>query len=276
MSPTTLDAGTAGTAPERRGVDAGAVGAWLVRALPAVLSHLALLALWQFASMRLPAYILPSPMAVLETLGQPSYNWGMHIGTTSAEVFGGYALAVVVGIALALAFSWFRPLRSLLMPLLVTLNMIPKVAMAPLFVVWLSYGIVPNMVIAFTICFFPIVLTTVRGLKEVEPDLLDLVRSLHGTRWQVFVKIQLPSALPYVFSGMKVAAILAVAGAVVGEFIGSEKGLGYLLLSVQASLDTAAMFMALILITLIGMALYGAVLALEAVCVVGDARAEDA
>jgi NitT/TauT family transport system permease protein len=276
MSPTTLDAGTAGTTPERRGVDAGTVGAWLVRALPAVLSHLALLALWQFASMRLPAYILPSPMAVLETLWQPSYNWGMHIGTTSAEVFGGYAIAVVVGIALALAFSWFRPLRSLLMPLLVTLNMIPKVAMAPLFVVWLSYGIVPNMVIAFTICFFPVVLTTVRGLKEVEPDLLDLVRSLHGTRWQVFVKIQLPSALPYVFSGMKVAAILAVAGAVVGEFIGSEKGLGYLLLSVQASLDTAAMFMALILITLIGMALYGAVLALEAVCVVGDARAEDA
>lgn len=276
MSPTTLDAGTAGTAPERRGVDAGAVGAWLVRALPAVLSHLALLALWQAASMRLPAYILPSPMAVLETLWQPSYNWGLHIGTTSAEVFGGYVLAVAVGIALALAFSWFRPLRNLLMPLLVTLNMIPKVAMAPLFVVWLSYGIVPNMVIAFTICFFPIVLTTVRGLKEVEPDLLDLVRSLHGTRWQVFVKIQLPSALPYVFSGMKVAAILAVAGAVVGEFIGSEKGLGYLLLSVQASLDTAAMFMALILITLIGMALYGAVLALEAVCVVGDARQEDA
>jgi len=277
MSPTTLDAGnTAGTAPERRGVDAGAVGAWFVRALPAVLSHLALLALWQVASMRLPAYILPSPLAVLETLSQPSYNWGMHIGTTSAEVFGGYVLAVAVGIALALAFSWSRPLRSLLMPLLVTLNMIPKVAMAPLFVVWLSYGIVPNMVIAFTICFFPIVLTTVRGLKEVEPDLLDLVRSLHGTRWQVFVKIQLPSALPYVFSGMKVAAILAVAGAVVGEFIGSEKGLGYLLLSVQASLDTAAMFMALILITLIGMALYGAVLALEAFCVVGDARAEDA
>lgn len=276
MSPTTLDAGRAGTAPERRGFDAGAVGAWFVRALPAVFSHLALLALWQVASMRLPAYILPSPMAVLETLWQPSYNWGLHIGTTSAEVFGGYVLAVAVGIALALAFSWFRPLRNLLMPLLVTLNMIPKVAMAPLFVVWLSYGIVPNMVIAFTICFFPIVLTTVRGLKEVEPDLLDLVRSLHGTRWQVFVKIQLPSALPYVFSGMKVAAILAVAGAVVGEFIGSEKGLGYLLLSVQASLDTAAMFMALILITLIGMALYGAVLALEAVCVVGDARAEDA
>lgn len=276
MSPTTLDSGNAGTAPERRGVDAGAVGAWLVRAIPAVLSHLALLALWQFASMRLPAYILPSPMAVLETLWQPSYNWEMHIGTTAAEVFGGYAIAVAVGIALALAFSWFRPLRSLLMPLLVTLNMIPKVAMAPLFVVWLSYGIVPNMVIAFTICFFPVVLTTVRGLKEVEPDLLDLVRSLHGTRWQVFIKIQLPSALPYVFSGMKVAAILAVAGAVVGEFIGSEKGLGYLLLSVQASLDTAAMFMALILITLIGMALYGAVLLLETLCVVGDARAEDA
>lgn len=272
----TLDAGKdAAAAPVRRGPDAGAVAARIGRYAPAVLSHLALLGVWALASRSIPAYILPSPAAVLATLAQSSYNWGMHIGTTAAEVFGGYVLAVAVGIALALAFSWSRVVRSLLMPLLVTLNMIPKVAMAPLFVVWLSYGIVPNMVIAFTICFFPIVLTTVRGLKEVEPDLLDLVRSLHGTRWQVFVKIQLPSALPYLFSGMKVAAILAVAGAVVGEFIGSEKGLGYLLLSVQASLDTAAMFMALILITLIGMALYGAVILLEAVCVVGDARTED-
>ena len=112
------------------------------------------------------------------------------------------------------------------------------------------------MMMAFAICFFPIVLTTARGLREVEPDLLDLVRTLKGSRWQIFTKIQLPGALPYIFSGMKVAAILAVAGAIVGEFLGSDRGLGYLMLQVQVTLDTAAMFMAVILITLIGMVLY--------------------
>ena len=136
------------------------------------------------------------------------------------------------------------------MPLLVSLNMIPKVALGPLIIVWFSYGIVPNMMMAFAICFFPIVLTTARGLREVEPDLLDLVRTLKGSRWQIFTKIQLPGALPYIFSGMKVAAILAVAGAIVGEFLGSDRGLGYLMLQVQVTLDTAAMFMAVILITL--------------------------
>ena len=136
------------------------------------------------------------------------------------------------------------------MPLLVSLNMIPKVALGPLIIVWFKYGIGPNIMMAFAICFFPIVLTTARGLREVEPDLLDLVRTLKGSRWQIFTKIQLPGALPYIFSGMKVAAILAVAGAIVGEFLGSDRGLGYLMLQVQVTLDTAAMFMAVILITL--------------------------
>ena len=105
---------------------------------------------------------------------------------------------------------------------------------------------------AFSICVFPILLTTARGLREVEPELLDLVNALKGSRWQLFTKIQLPGALPYIFSGMKVAAILAVAGAIVGEFLGSDKGLGYLMLQVQVTLDTPAMFMAVILITAAG------------------------
>jgi NitT/TauT family transport system permease protein len=128
------------------------------------------------------------------------------------------------------------------------------------------------MLIAFSIGVFPIVLTTARGLREVEPELLDLVRTLRGSKWQIFTKIQLPGALPYIFSGMKVAAVLAVAGAIVGEFLGSEKGLGYLMLQVQVTLDTAAMFMAVILITLLGVLLYGLVLVLERVMVVRDAR----
>ena len=169
----------------------------------------------------------------------PNYRWLENIAVTGAEIFGGYVLAVVVGVGIALLFSWFRWLELAIMPLLVSLNMIPKVALGPLIIVWFKYGIGPNIMMAFAICFFPIVLTTARGLREVEPDLLDLVRTLKGSRWQVFTKIQLPGALPYIFSGMKVAAILAVAGAIVGEFLGSDRGLGYLMLQVQVTLDTA-------------------------------------
>jgi NitT/TauT family transport system permease protein len=240
----------------------------------AVVSHLALLALWwafvKFGNV--PKFVMPSPEDTVKALGGDNYRWWTNIGVTAAEIYGGYALALLVGVLLALLFTWSKTLEATVMPVLVSLNMIPKVALGPLIIVWFKYGIVPNMLIAFSICVFPILLTTVRGLREVEPDLLDLVRTLRGSRWQVFTKIQLPGALPYIFSGMKVAAILAVAGAIVGEFLGSDKGLGYLMLQVQVTLDTAAMFMAVVLITLIGMVLYGAVLLLERALVVPDAR----
>jgi SAM-dependent methyltransferase len=126
--------------------------------------------------------------------------------------------------------------------------------------------------ITFSLCFFPILLTTIRGLNETEPELLDLVRALKGSRWQLFRYIQLPGSLPYVFSGMKVATILAVAGAVVGEFIASERGLGYLMIQVQASLDTPAVFMAVLLITGLGVLLYLLVLLLERLFITQDAR----
>ena len=129
-----------------------------------------------------------------------------------------------------------------------------------------------NIFFAFIISFFPILITTARGLREVEPDLLDLVRALKGTRWQIFIKIQFPGALPYIFSAMKVGAILAVAGAIVGEFIASSSGLGYLMIQVQTTLDTAAMFMAVILLTLLGISLFALVLLLERIFVVKDAR----
>jgi NitT/TauT family transport system permease protein len=240
----------------------------------AVLVHLGLVAAWHVFVVvgEVPKFVMPTPAETAAALGKPSYRWVENTIVTATEIFGGYALAVVIGVGLALAFSWSRTLESLLMPLLVSLNMIPKVALGPLLIVWFSYGVLPNTVIAFSIAFFPIVLTTARGLREVEPDLIDLVRSVRGSRWQIFTKIQLPNALPYIFSGMKVAAVLAVAGAIVGEFLGSDKGLGYVMLQVQVTLDTAGMFMAVLLITLLGVVLYGAVLALERLVVVRDAR----
>ena len=240
----------------------------------AILAHVLLIAAWYlFVEIgKVPMFVMPSPQATLAALFSGSYRWVDNILVTAVEIYGGYILAVVVGVAIALSFSWSQVWENAMMPLLVSLNMIPKVALGPLIIVWFSYGMFPNMLIAFSIGVFPIVLTTARGLREVEPELLDLVRSLRGSKWQIFTKIQLPGALPYIFSGMKVAAVLAVAGAIVGEFLGSEKGLGYLMLQVQVTLDTAAMFMAVILITLLSVLLYGLVLLLERLLVVRDAR----
>jgi NitT/TauT family transport system permease protein len=251
-------------------------GATFRRLALALAVHAALIAAWYLftAYGHVPEFVLPGPVATVMTLGGKNYHWLGNTLVTASEIFGGYLLAVIVGVVSAMAFSWSRRAEDAVMPLLVSLNMIPKVALGPLFIVWLSYGIMPNMIIAFSISFFPVLLNAARGFREVEPELLDLVRSVRGSKWQTFAKIQLPSALPYVFSGMKVGAILAVAGAIVGEFLGSSQGLGYLMLQVQVTLDTAAMFMAVILITLIGVALYGLVLGLERLVIVRDARVE--
>jgi|TARA_Y100000385_G_scaffold288807_1_gene356438 NitT/TauT family transport system permease protein len=233
--------------------------------LVAILAHIAFIVFWHVMVVitDVPSYIMPTPIETINELWESSYNWGRHTWVTSLEIFGGYILAVVFGIVFAVLFVWIPLLNSALMPLLITINMIPKVAMAPLLIIWFSYGIIPNMIIAFSICFFPIVLTTYRGLIEVEPELINLLKALKANRWQIFIKIQLPSSLPYLFSGMKVASVLAVAGAIVGEFIASDKGLGNFLLVQQNSLNTPAMVMALVIISLIGMLLYGVVILLE-------------
>jgi NitT/TauT family transport system permease protein len=239
-----------------------------------VLAHVALIVAWYLFVRfgEVPKFVMPSPGDTLDALLKPNYNSWCSTTVTATEIFAGYFLALAVGVALALVFTWSRTLEAFFMPLLVSLNMIPKVALGPLIIVWFKYGVFPNSLMAFSICVFPILLTTARGLREIEPELLDLVRSLKGSRWQLFTKIQLPGALPYIFSGMKVGAILAVAGAIVGEFLGSDRGLGYLMLQVQVTLDTPAMFMAVILITLLGMLLYGIVLGLERWLVPRDAR----
>jgi NitT/TauT family transport system permease protein len=229
-----------------------------------ILVHLGVVIIWQLwvTVSNIPDYVMPSPGATLLSLAE-EYGWVHNTYITAVEVFGGYFLAVIAGVSMALIFNWFKIMETLFMPLMVSLNMIPKVALGPLFIVWMSYGVGPNILISFSICFLPILLTMERGLRESDPDLLDLVRTLRASRWQIFTKIQLPGSLPYLFSGMKVAVVLAVAGAIVGEFIASQEGLGYLMLQVQVTLDTAAMFMAVLIITGIGVVLYGLVLLLE-------------
>jgi NitT/TauT family transport system permease protein len=242
----------------------------------AILVHVVLIAFWFLVARyaKIPPYVLPGPIETISTLNGNNYHWINNALVTAAEILGGYVLAIAIGVGLATVLSWSNIATLVAMPLLVSLNMVPKVALGPLFIVWLSYGILSNVVIAFSISFFPILLNASRGFREVEPDLLDLVRTLRSSKWQTFTKITLPSALPFIFSGMKIGAILAVAGAIVGEFLGSSRGLGYLMLQVQSTLDTAAMFMAVILITLIGVVLYAIVLGIEHWAIVKDARVE--
>lgn len=239
----------------------------------AIVAHIVVIAAWQaFVDIgEVESYIMPSPLATIMTLGDDN-AWFYNTMFTAGEIFGGYFCAVVFGVGMALIFSWSPVLNKAFMPLLITSNMIPKVALGPIFIVWFSYGMSSNILMAFAISFLPILITTARGLQEVEPDLIDLVRTLRATRWQIFTKIQLPGSMPYIFSGMKVAVVLAVAGAIVGEFIASEEGLGYVMTQRQVELDTAAMFMAVLLITLIGSVLYWLVLLLEYFVVPRDAR----
>ena len=148
----------------------------------AVISHLLLVLAWYlFVELgHVPKFVMPSPYETLRALLVPNYRWPENIAVTSVEIFGGYVLAVVVGIALALVFTWSRWLEMATMPLLVSLNMIPKVALGPLIIVWFKYGIGPNIMMAFAICFFPIVLTTARGLREVEQFRLNLAQAARG------------------------------------------------------------------------------------------------
>ncbi|HWI80737.1 ABC transporter permease [Ramlibacter sp.] len=267
---TTTDNALAPPLPDLAATEQPPWGRWAL----IVAVHVAAIALWE-AVVRIfhvQQFILPAPSQVVASLANPNLRWLSNTGVTALEVFAGYALGVVLGILCALLFVTSRKLMLMAFPLLVTLNMIPKVALGPLIIVWFSYGIGPNILITFSLCFFPILLTTIRGLNETEPDLLDLVRALKGSRWQLFRYIQLPGSLPYIFSGMKVATVLAVAGAVVGEFIASDKGLGYLMIQVQASLDIPAVFMAVLLITGLGVLLYLVVLLLERRFITQDAR----
>lgn len=251
---------------------AGERGSWLQRAgavllhyTPSLLVIVALLLLWQLAVVmfNVKEFILPSPWAALKAFGRPNYQWIANLLATLYAVLGAFALSAVLGIALAVVVVWNDLLMRTIMPVLILFNTLPKIALAPLFVIWLGYGIWPNIVIGTTIAFFPMVVNTAVGLASAEPEMLDLVRTLKASRWQVLRKIRFPHALPYIFVGLKLAATMSVIGALVGEFVASERGLGSLIISGGVTLETPAIFASLFLISIMGLALYGAVVAVE-------------
>ena len=232
---------------------------WIKNNGQTLLTFILALLVWHFGVVLfgLKEFILPTPVAAIQTLFQGKFRWPMNFMATFYEVVGGFLVSGLVGVILGVAVVWSEWLKRTILPFLVFLNSLPKIAVAPLFMIWFGYGIVPNILIVFLISFFPVVINTATGLVAVEDDLLDLVNYLHATKWQKMKKIQLPNSLPYIFSGLKIAATTAVTGAIVGEFVASEKGLGSIIISSQTTLATPVIFGSLILITLIGMALFG-------------------
>ena len=235
------------------------ISEWIKNNSQTILMFLSILLIWHFGVVLLgiKEFILPTPIASIQTLFQGKYRWPTNFMATFYEVVGGFLVSGLVGVILGVAVVWSDWLKRTILPFLVFLNSLPKIAVAPLFLIWFGYGILPNILIVFLISFFPVVINTATGLVAVEEDLLDLVRCLHATKTQMLVKIQLPNSLPYIFSGLKIAATTAVTGAIVGEFVASDKGLGAVIIASQTTLSTPVIFGSLILITIIGMGLFG-------------------
>lgn len=235
------------------------------RTVKIVLTLVVFAVLWELACrlFKVPTYLVPKPSDIALRLYDKR---GLYLGQTWVtlyETVAGFLLADLVGIVAAALVVMIPSLRDIIMPLLLIAQIVPKVAIAPILLIWFGYGLVPKILIAFLVAFFPIVVNTASGLISVEPELLDLGRSLEASRWQTFWKFRIPAALPDLFSGMKIAITLAVIGAVIGEFIGGNRGLGYLIIIANQELDTPLAFAALFILSVGGILLYGAIELLE-------------
>jgi NitT/TauT family transport system permease protein len=237
----------------------------LAKMLTPLVGIFAFLLAWQLFVIvyNIPAYFLPTPTEIASTFINQLPKLLHHGWITTYEMLGGYALAVSIAIPLAIAITSSKRFNDLVMPTMLFFQIVPKVAIAPLFLVWFGIGVTPKILVAFLISFFPIVIDAAVGLRSMSPEMGDLARSMGATRWQVFTRFRLPTSLPYLFSGLKVASTLAIAGTVVGEFVGADKGLGYLLLTTNSNMETSLMFATIVALTIIGLVFYYLVETLE-------------
>ncbi|WP_051631105.1 ABC transporter permease [Afifella pfennigii] len=201
-------------------------------------------------------FVLPTPWAIASRIVTDFPLLISNAYVTLFEVLAGFGSAAVIGVPTALAIFYWRPVERAVYPLLIALQTIPKVALAPILVLYLGYGWAPKITLAFLIAFFPIVVATVVGLQSLDKGLVNLVRSMGASEWQTFTKIRLPAALPNIFGGFKVAISLSVIGAVIGEYVAAEQGLGYLQLLANSQFDTTLNFATVVMISGLGVMLY--------------------
>jgi ABC-type nitrate/sulfonate/bicarbonate transport system permease component len=234
---------------------------WL---LPALLLAL-LIGAWQAAAasgaladvLGLESFLVPSPAEIAESLWDNRALLRDNAWVTLREILLGFAIAVVVGLALAVLLYLSETLRLASYPLLIGSQTIPIVAIAPILVVWFGFGMGSKLPVIALVCFFPITITTLDGLRSVDPEAIKLMRSLDASRWQILRRVAAPTALPGAFSGARIAAVFAPIGAVFGEWVGSDAGLGHLILQDNAQLETARVFAAFVLLSAIALALFG-------------------
>ncbi len=235
------------------------IGTWLLL--------LALIGAWELAAQALgwSKLILPAPSLVAMALWRglsTNYLWP-HLLQTWLEVALGLLLGGAIGFLGGVLLGESTRLRRLLMPYVVTTQVVPKLALGPLFIVWFGFGTLPIVVMTALICFFPLLENTLTSLQAVDPQRLELFRMLGASRWQILRRLKIPAGLPGILAGLRVAVVLALVGAVVGEFLSASKGLGALIIVSQSAMDTPLMFAVLSLISILGLALYQATLLLE-------------
>jgi len=224
----------------------------------ALVSTIGVLVLWEMAVrlFGIQHYLLPPPSVIASDFAD---NWRRVLDSswlTTANMVGGFLLSVVVGIPLAMALAYSPFFERSVYPIVVFLQIVPKIAIAPLFIIWFGFGMMPKVLLVFLLTFFPIVVNAVVGFKGVDPGIMELARSTGAGALRTFVKIRFPSALPSIFTGMKVAAALASTAAVVAEFVASDNGLGYLIITYNGQLMTPMVFATIIVLGLIGLAFY--------------------
>lgn len=214
-----------------------------------------LIALWQLASylFAIPAYLLPPPSAILADMGSRWHVLLANSWITIFEIVFGFIISVLIGLPLAVCVTYSQALDRAIYPLIVGSQTIPKVAIAPLLAAWFGFGLAPKITIVALVAFFPIVVSSVVGLRSTTPQMLHLARSMGASPVQIFWRFRLPHALPSVFAGMKMATVLAVIGAVVAEFVGADSGLGYLIVVAGADFQIDRQFSAIFVLSLVGM-----------------------
>jgi NitT/TauT family transport system permease protein len=223
------------------------------------------LVIWQVLiwASGIPSYVVPGPLDVVKAATQIGPAVLAETLPTLFEILAGFALAVIIGVPLGIGLAAFRPFERAFFPLIIALQGIPKVALAPLFVVWFGFGFTPKILLALLIAFFPVVVDTIAGIRSVNPAYLSLGRSMQGTKRSIYMKIVLPHALPQIFAGFKIAMSLAIIGAVVGELMGTNGGLGYILLSATGQLQMDRAFVVILWLGLISVPLVQSVSWLE-------------
>ena len=241
------------------------LAAWMGKRGGALAIFVLLFVVWEVAVhvTGIKEYLLPPPSKVWTEFWKRHATVSAGAWVTTQEILAGYALAVVVSVPLALAVAYSRFMEQAVYPVIVFLQIVPKIAGAPRFIIWFGFGFTPKLLVVFLLSFFPIVVSSIAGFKSVDPDIMDFARTTGAGRWRLFAKIRLPQALPHIFTGLKVGAALAATAAVVAEFVAADKGLGYLLLQYNGQLETPMVFATIILLSVIGLIVYYAVELLE-------------